>query len=80
MTPLDVASTHEFHDGILWYVRSYHATAIISIAYLSLFGLEPVVCASKWDKWKPKHEEMNIYASTEKSLELMYLFNPPKTS
>lgn len=31
-------------------------------------------------KTTAKHKEMNIYESTKKSLELMFLFNPPKTS
>lgn len=48
-----------------WNTWRYHIIA--------LFGLE-----SRKAPREQQHEEMNIYESTEKSLELMYLFNPPQ--
>lgn len=73
MTPLDGASTHGNFSMMVVYMLLSHIS-------LSLFGLD----GSCTYKWKPKQQQntkkMNIYESTEKSLELMYLNNPPKTS
>jgi hypothetical protein len=95
MTPLDCCDSvhNEFHDGVLWGFVSIYVH-ISLIVWISSHRSALVVCrVSGYERMEPlkmlgnaearahtKRREMNIYESTKKSPELMYLFNPPKTS
>lgn len=76
MTPLDGASTH------MIFMMVFHVDGIYCISFIVWIRASVHTTHGRKPKQQQpqQNKEMNIYESTEKSLELMYLFNPPKTS